>query len=87
MPGKRISSVSTVLAKTQAVVVAFGLQREAIIVGAGLAASPVFQEDQELEVATAGQLVYRFETQPVFAIWLPKTHLPGQENQGRSVQG
>lgn len=85
MPGKRISSISTVLAKTQAVMVAFGLQGEAIIVGAGLAASPVFQEDQELVVPAAGQLVHWFEAQPVFAIWLPKTHLPGQENQGRSV--
>lgn len=46
MPGKRISSITMVLAKPQAVVVTLRLQGKTIIVGACPTASPVFKEHQ-----------------------------------------
>lgn len=77
MPGKRVSSISIVLAKPKAIVVTLGLQGETIITGSCPTPSPILQEHQQLVVPTAGQLMHRFQAQPVFPIRLPKAHLAG----------
>ncbi|DAA27988.1 TPA: hypothetical protein BOS_7583 [Bos taurus] len=46
VPGKRVSSISMVLAKPQAIVVTLRLQGKTIIVGTCPTASPVFKEHQ-----------------------------------------
>lgn len=75
MPGKRVSSIAVVLAEPQAVVVTLGLQGEAVVAGAGPTPSPVLHEHQQLVLAAAGELVYRFQAQPVLTIRPPEAHL------------
>lgn len=70
-----VPSVALVGTEPQPVAVAFGLQAEAAVFCVHLLPRPVLQLDHQLVVALFSQAVDVIQSEPVFAIYVPKPSL------------
>lgn len=72
VPGKGVTCIAMVTPQPQFIVLAFWLQSEASILCKDLAARPVLHGYKQFVVALVRQPVDVLQTQPVFAVDVPK---------------